>query len=112
MAQVTVNVNGRDYELGCADGEEDQLRALASTLDQRMRALIGEVGQVGDNRLLMMLSLLLLDELNDSAAGAELNESAAGAELSEAAAGAAQDVSGIEALASRIEALADRLHRH
>lgn len=93
MAQVTVNVNGRDYELGCADGEEDQLRALASTLDQRMRALIGEVGQVGDNRLLMMLSLLLLDELGEAGAGAE-------------------DVSGIEALASRIEALADRLHRH
>lgn len=104
MAQVTVNVNGRDYELGCADGEEDQLRALASTLDQRMRALIGEVGQVGDNRLLMMLSLLLLDEMSEAAAGAELNESADGA--------GAEDVSGIEALASRIEALADRLHRH
>ncbi len=94
MAQVTVNVNGRDYELGCADGEEDQLRVLAGALDQRMRKLIGEVGQVGDNRLLMMLSLLLLDELNDAAAGAGVD-----------------DVSGIEALASRIEALADRLHR-
>lgn len=104
MAQVTVNVNGRDYELGCADGEEDQLRALASALDQRMRALIGEVGQVGDNRLLMMLSLLLLDELGEAAAGAGQDETAAGA--------GAEDVSGIEALASRIEALADRLHRH
>jgi cell division protein ZapA len=96
MAQVTVNVNGRDYELGCADGEEDQLRALAGALDKRMRALIGEVGQVGDNRLLMMLSLLLLDELNDAATGADAG---------------VDDASGIEALASRIEALADRLHR-
>ncbi len=103
MAQVTVNVNGRDYELGCADGEEDQLRALAGALDQRMATLIGEVGQVGDNRLLMMLSLLLLDEMNETAAGAELNETGADAGV--------DDASGIEALASRIEALADRLHR-
>ncbi len=96
MAQVTVNVNGRDYDLGCADGEEDQLRALADALDKRMRMLIGEVGHVGDNRLLMMLGLLLLDELNEAGAGA-----GAGGD----------DASGIEALASRIEALADGLIR-
>ena len=92
MAQVTVNVNGRDYELGCADGEEDQLRALAADLDQRMRDLTGQVGQVGDNRLLMMLGLLLLDELKDAASAARVD-----------------DASGFDVLASRIEALADRL---
>ncbi len=103
MAQVTVSVNGRDYELGCADGEEDQLRALAAEFDRRMGALTNEVGQVGDNRLLMMLGLLLLDELNEAAAAAGLNETPAGAGV--------EDASGIEALASRMEALADRLAR-
>lgn len=92
MAQVTVNVNDRDYELGCADGEEDQLRALAADLDRRMRDLTGQVGQVGDNRLLMMLGLLLLDELKDAASAARVD-----------------DASGFDVLASRIEALADRL---
>ena len=63
MGQLTINVNGHHYTIGCGDGEEERLRSLARELAGRMDALVAEVGQVGDARLLVMLNLLLLDEI-------------------------------------------------
>ncbi len=98
MGQVTVNLNGHHYTIGCADGDEGRLRVLAEDLDKRMTSLVGAVGQVGDARLLVMLSLLLLDELEEARGGG-----AAPAGDEEAAAAA------IESLAARVESLAERL---
>lgn len=98
MGQVTVNLNGHHYTIGCADGDEDRLRFLADDLDKRMTALVGAVGQVGDARLLVMLGLLLLDELDEARGGVP---AASGAD------DAAAEV--IEALAARMESLAERL---
>ena len=50
MGQVTVNLNGHHYTIGCADGDEGRLRVLAEDLDKRMTSLVGAVGQVGDAR--------------------------------------------------------------
>ena len=36
MAQVSLQINGYGYILGCADGEEDHLHALAADLDRRI----------------------------------------------------------------------------
>jgi len=98
MGQVIVNLNGHHYTIGCADGDEGRLRLLAENLDGRMKALVGAVGQVGDARLLVMLSLLLLDELEEARGGAP-----APPPDDEAAAAA------VETLAARMELLAERL---
>jgi cell division protein ZapA len=63
MAQVVVTVNGRSYTLGCDDGEEEHVLHLSKYIDTRLRDLIAHVGQVGEARLLLMVSLVLSDEL-------------------------------------------------
>ncbi len=63
MAQVSLQVNGYGYVLGCADGEEDRLRALAADLDRRIAEIKASSGPGGEARLLLMAALLLSDEL-------------------------------------------------
>jgi cell division protein ZapA len=65
MAQLTIEVNGRPYLLGCEDGQESQLRELAKLFDVYVRQLSGEVGQLGETRLFLMGALLMADELQD-----------------------------------------------
>ena len=64
MATVTVEVNGRPYAVGCADGQEERVRELARQFDAHVRQVAGEVGHVGDIRLFLMAGLLLADELD------------------------------------------------
>ena len=68
MATVNVDVNGRSYSVGCADGQEDRVRQLASQFDGKVRDVAGQVGQVGDSRLFLMASLILADELQEAKA--------------------------------------------
>ena len=65
MAQVTVTINDRDYEIACDDGQENHLIKLSRFVDKRLRELTDVIGQVGDARLLVMASLLLADELSE-----------------------------------------------
>jgi cell division protein ZapA len=65
---VNVMVNGRAYTLACDDGEESHLKELAGLVDEKVRELLGSVGQVGDQRLLLMASLLMADELHEAVA--------------------------------------------
>lgn len=66
MAQVSVRINGRHYQVACEDGQEAHLQKLASYIDERVSELVHDVGQVGDARLLVMASLLIADELADA----------------------------------------------
>lgn len=66
MATVTVEVNGRPYAVGCADGQEDRVRMLARQFDDHVRNVAAEVGHVGDIRLFLMAALLLADELHEA----------------------------------------------
>lgn len=106
MAQLTIEVNGRSYAVGCEDGQEAHLRSLAASVDQQVRSLAGDVGPLGETRLLLMAALMLADELSaikgrTGAIEAEI------ARLREAQA-ATQDaaVAAIEAAAESIEKLA------
>jgi cell division protein ZapA len=63
MAQVNIQVNGRDYLIACEDGEEKHLRFLADYINRQVDGLVESVGQVGEARLLLMASLLVADEL-------------------------------------------------
>ena len=65
MAQVTIEVNGRPYTVGCEDGQEQHLIELAQHFDRNVRQVGQEVGQLGEARLFLMGGLLLADELAD-----------------------------------------------
>jgi cell division protein ZapA len=63
MGQVTVVLNGRTYRLECGEGEESHLIALAEYLGTYVEDMKRKFGQVGDDRLILMASLLVTDEL-------------------------------------------------
>jgi cell division protein ZapA len=66
MATVTVEVNGRPYAVGCADGQEERVRILAKQFDNQVRQVAQDVGHVGDLRLFLMSALILSDELHEA----------------------------------------------
>src|SRR5680860_324715 len=66
MGQVSVTLNGRTYRLECGEGEETHLIALAENLGSHVDAMRRKFGQVGDDRLILMASLVVADELWDA----------------------------------------------
>jgi cell division protein ZapA (FtsZ GTPase activity inhibitor) len=63
MGQVSVTLNGRTYRLSCEDGEEPHLLDVVGHVRGHVDQLISEHGQIGDERLLLMASILVTDEL-------------------------------------------------
>ena len=68
MAQISIEVNGRPYAVGCEDGQEAHLMELARLFDHQVRQVSQDMGQLGDTRLFLMGALLLADELSDARA--------------------------------------------
>jgi cell division protein ZapA len=65
MAQVTIRINGYAYTVGCADGQESHLEAMAGEVDQRIDKIKAAMGQSGESRLLVLAALMMADELHD-----------------------------------------------
>lgn len=63
MGQVSVTLNGRTYRLECGEGEESHLIALSEYLGSHVESMKQKFGQVGDDRLILMASLMVTDEL-------------------------------------------------
>jgi cell division protein ZapA len=66
MPDVSFQINGRPYEVSCNPGEEVRLAELADYLNRRVTNLAGQLGQIGEMRLLVMGGLLVTDELSDA----------------------------------------------
>lgn len=71
MAKVSLNINGRKYSLGCDDGEEERLMRLGFALDERVKAMANQFGQIGDLRLLVMAGITMTDELEELSSSIE-----------------------------------------
>lgn len=69
MAQVALSIGGNSYTIGCKDGEEDHLRAIAALVDAKAVEARSAVGGVNEARQLVFASLLLADELQDARRG-------------------------------------------
>jgi cell division protein ZapA len=67
VSQVNVTINGRQFRMACEDGQEGHLRQLAKELDERIVALRGQFGEIGDARLTVMAALMVADELSETA---------------------------------------------
>ena len=104
MAQVNITINGRKYQVACDDGQEAHLTRLGDYVDKRLNELVAAVGQVGDSRLLVMVSLLLADELLDLYSE---TESLKKNEDGSSSARAEEDIGAlVEKMAERIESIA------
>jgi cell division protein ZapA len=104
MANVPVIINGRSYDLTCNDGQEKHLQSLAAEIGRRVDELVKTVGQAGEARLMLMVSLLLADELNDATAEVERLQKSGGAIADEGAVAGS-----LEKLAKQIQDIAARL---
>jgi cell division protein ZapA len=100
MAEVTIEVAGRRYDVACRDGEEDQLRRLARLVDEKAQRARAAVGGVNEARQLLLAALLLADEVQDLRSGDR-------PPLAPEADAALADA--VEQLAARVETLAEHL---
>jgi cell division protein ZapA len=66
MSQVSVTINGRQFRMACEDGQEGHLMNLARELDNRIIALRGKFGEIGDTRLTVMAAITVADELTEA----------------------------------------------
>jgi len=108
MATVTVEINGRPYAVGCADGQEERVRILGKQFDTSVRQVAGDVGHVGDIRLFLMAALMLADELHEARLALQNGTPAAGAAQAPAHGGDGV-AEALNAVAARIEKIAQGL---
>ena len=66
MGQVNVTISGRQYRMACEDGQEDHLFGLAKDIDARIDRLRQAFGEIGDQRLTMMVAIMVADELHEA----------------------------------------------
>jgi cell division protein ZapA len=111
MGQVVVKVNGREFPLSCADGQEPRIRRLAQYVDAKVGEFTKTIGQIGEARLILLAALVISDELSDANEALQQERSrtrpAGGGGGGEPAPRDA--ASGLRGMAERIESIAVRL---
>ena len=65
MANVNITFNGKDYLLSCDDGQEENLKKLAGHLSKKFDELKSNLGNIGENKLLLISSIKVIDEYYD-----------------------------------------------
>mgnify|MGYP001310067771 CR=1 FL=1 len=65
MANVNIKFNNKDYLLSCDDGQEESLKNLTKFLDRKYGELKEKLGNIGDNKLLLITTIQLIDEYFD-----------------------------------------------
>lgn len=63
MAQVTIRINGYAHIIGCKDGEEKHLEAMATEVNNRIDALRQSIGASSESRMLVLAALSMADEM-------------------------------------------------
>jgi cell division protein ZapA len=111
MGQLVVKVNGRDFALVCADGQEPRLRGLAQYVDAKLGEFAKELGQIGEARLILLAALAIADELSDANDALEQERNRAPGSATEANDPSRDTIgaSGLDEITRRIEAIAARM---
>ena len=65
MANVSIKFNNKDYLLSCDDGQEESLKKLTKFLDKKYSELKDKLGNIGENKLLLITTIQLIDEYFD-----------------------------------------------
>ena len=66
MANVNIKFNGKDFLLSCEDGQEDHLEELAANLNDKFEKLKDDLGNIGENKLLLITAIKVMDEYFDT----------------------------------------------
>jgi cell division protein ZapA len=62
MANVNVKFNGKNFLLSCDDGQEEHLEELLVHINQKFSNLKNDLGNIGENKLLLITSVQIMDE--------------------------------------------------
>tara|TARA_B100000941_G_C28417278_1_gene506821 strand:+ start:58 stop:495 length:438 start_codon:yes stop_codon:yes gene_type:complete len=62
MANVNIKFNNKEYLLSCEDGQEEHLEELSLNLNKKFNNLKYELGNIGENKLLLISSIKVMDE--------------------------------------------------
>ena len=65
MAEVDITINRRSYRISCKDGEEERIKILASLINNQVQKLSEKIGQLGEARMILLASLVLLDKSDE-----------------------------------------------
>ena len=65
MANVDIKFNNKDYLLSCDDGQEENLKELANHLDSKYNELKNNLGNIGENKLLLITAIQMVDDYFD-----------------------------------------------
>jgi cell division protein ZapA len=65
MANVNIKFNNKDYLLSCDDGQEENLKELANHLDSKYNELKKNLGNIGENKLLLITAIKMVDDYFD-----------------------------------------------
>ena len=65
MANVNIKFNNKDYLLSCDDGQEENLKKLADHLDSKYNELKKNLGNIGENKLLLITAIQMVDDYFD-----------------------------------------------
>ena len=65
MANVNIKFNNKDYLLSCDNGQEENLKKLANHLDSKYDKLKKNLGNIGENKLLLITAIQMVDDYFD-----------------------------------------------
>jgi cell division protein ZapA len=66
MPEVNVEIDGKKFRMACEEGQEQHLMELAERFNRTVLGLKGSFGEIGDNRLVVMAGIAVLDELAEA----------------------------------------------
>tara|TARA_Y100000817_G_scaffold60994_1_gene45699 strand:+ start:612 stop:1058 length:447 start_codon:yes stop_codon:yes gene_type:complete len=74
MANVNIKFNGKEFLLSCEDGQEDHLEELSIYLNEKFENLKKSLGNIGENKLLLITSITVLDEFFETKKNIDLKK--------------------------------------
>ena len=66
MANVSIKFNGKEFLLSCDDGQEEHLEELLIQINQKFNNLKNDLGNLGENKLLLITAVKVMDEYHET----------------------------------------------
>ena len=74
MANVSIKFNGKEFLLSCEDGQEEHLEELLIQINQKFNNLKNELGNLGENKLLLITAVKVMDEYYETKKKVEIKK--------------------------------------